>query len=114
MPFLVSQIAKIPKDDHLFSNKHLNGSRNQILSKVYAKNLYTRREFLSFEGISKILQPLTRILCILYVATKLSSWVCWFLWRTFFRINKICVTRQIRSPNLTIYKDKRNETFSEC
>ena len=33
---------------------------------------------------------------------------------TLFRIKKIYVIRQIRLPNLTIYKDKRNETFREC
>ena len=33
---------------------------------------------------------------------------------TLFRIKKIYVIRQIRLPNLTIYKHKRNETFREC
>ena len=31
-----------------------------------------------------------------------------------FRIKKIYLIRQIRLPNLTIYEDKRNETFREC
>ena len=61
--------------------------------KLIAKNLYARREFLSFEGIAIISQPLTRILCILYVATKLSSWVHWLLNETFFGIQKIYVIR---------------------
>ena len=30
----------------------------------------------------------------------------WLLSQTLFRIKKIYVIRQIRSPNLTIYKDK--------
>ena len=85
---------------------------NFLYDQIYV--LCTRCEIISFEGISKISQPLNRILCILYVATKLSSWVRWLLSETFFCIKKIYVIRQIRLPNLTIYKDKRNETFSEC
>ena len=65
-------------------------------------------------GQGKIAQPLNGIVCILYVAPTLCSWVRRLLCRTFFSYQKIYVTRQIRSPNLTIYKVKRNETFREC
>ena len=64
--------------ENIFYHKHFG---TKIL--LFPKILYTRWEIISFEGIDKILQPLTRILCIFYVATKLSSWVRWLSCRFF-------------------------------